>query len=65
MQKKITTGAAVKFDSEHGTQRGIVERIIPSIGEGPSVAVVHVNGTQDGTPWNMPVNELQLDKAAA
>ncbi|KRB73469.1 hypothetical protein [Noviherbaspirillum sp. Root189] len=58
MKQNITTGTRVTFDSEHGPQHGTVAEIKPHIGNGQSIAVIQVKGTQNGSPWQVPVNEL-------
>lgn len=65
MKKLITVGTKVKFDTEHGLQRGTVADIKQDISNAQSIAIVDVPGTQSGAPWKMPLNDLQLDRAAA
>lgn len=60
----ITTGTTVKFDSDEGPQTGTVHEIKTDIGNGAKVALVRVEGTLDGQPWRVPVNELQHAEAA-
>lgn len=63
-RKIIGPGSAVKFDSEAGPQQGTVAEIKTDIGNGSRVAYVRVQGTLDGAPWRVPVNELQHAEAA-
>jgi hypothetical protein len=62
--KTIGPGSFVKFDSEDGPQQGTVSEILTDIGNGARVAFVRVNGTLDGAPWRVPVNELQHEEVA-
>ena len=63
-RKTIGPGSTVKFDSEAGPQQGTVAEILTDIGNGARIAFVRVEGTMDGTPWRVPVNELQHQEAA-
>lgn len=65
MKRQITPGAKVAFDSDEGPQKGIVADIKPHIGNGQKIAIVRVEGTLCGAPWQIPVNELQQLKSAA
>jgi hypothetical protein len=62
--KTIGPGSTVKFDSEAGPQQGTVAEILTDIGNGARVAFVRVDGTLDGAPWRVPVNELQHEEVA-
>ncbi|MEG0082200.1 MAG: hypothetical protein RR775_09950 [Massilia sp.] len=63
-RKTIGPGSPVKFDSEAGPQQGTVAELMTDIGNGAKIAIVRVTGTLDGTPWRVPVNELQHAEAA-
>jgi len=63
-RKTIGPGSTVKFDSEAGPQQGTVAETLTDIGNGARIAFVRVNGTLDGAPWRIPVNELQHVEAA-
>lgn len=63
-QNEIGPGSAVNFDSEDGPQTGIVHEIKTNIGNGAKVALVRVEGTLDGQPWHVPVNDLTHAEAA-
>jgi hypothetical protein len=65
MNPQITVGARVEFDTEDGPQAGVVEQFKCDVGNGQRIALVRVAGTLDGTPWQMPVEQLQHVKAAA
>lgn len=58
MIKPITAGTPVKFDSEHGPQEGVVNSILHDLSNGRKVAAVLVDGTLDGQPWSIPVDQL-------
>jgi len=60
----IGPGSPVKFDSDAGPQRGTVAEILTDIGNGARIAFVRVDGTLDGAPWRVPVNDLQHAEAA-
>lgn len=60
----ITIGTAVLFDSD-GPQAGTVEDIKLDVGNGQRIALVNVPGTLDGTPWHMPIDQLQRAPAEA
>lgn len=62
--KTIGPGSPVKFDSEAGPQQGTVAEILTDIGNGARIAFVRVEGTLDGAPWRVPVNELQHKEVA-
>lgn len=64
MKKEITPGDRVRFESEDGPQRGRVADIKPDLGNGQRIALVDVPGTMNGKPWQVPVNDLQHDRAA-
>lgn len=63
-RKTIGPGSPVTFDSEAGPQSGTVIELKTDIGNSARVAFVRVNGTLDGAPWRIPVNELQHVEAA-
>jgi len=63
-QTNIGTGSRVKFDSEVGPQTGTVLELKTDIGNSARIAFVRVEGTLDGAPWRVPVNELQHEEAA-
>jgi len=63
-QTNIGTGSRVKFDSEAGPQTGTVLELKTDIGNSARIAFVRVEGTLDGAPWRVPVNELQHEEAA-
>jgi hypothetical protein len=65
MNPQITAGARVEFETEDGPQVGVVEHIKPDVGNGQRIALVRVAGTLDGMPWQMPIEQLQIIKAAA
>jgi hypothetical protein len=58
-RENIGTGSPVTFDSEAGPQSGTVIELKTDIGNSARIAFVRVNGTLDGAPWRVPVNELQ------
>lgn len=57
-QKAIGSGSRVNFDSEEGPQAGVVECIKPDLGNGQRIAVVRVEGTLAGAPWQVPLDQL-------
>ena len=63
--KVIASGSRVAFDSDEGPQAGVVECIKPDVGNGQRIAMVRVAGTLDGTPWQVPVEQLQAASARA
>ena len=63
-RKNIGPGSPVTFDSEAGPQSGTVIELKTDIGNSARIAFVRVNGTLDGAPWRIPVNELQNVEAA-
>jgi hypothetical protein len=63
-RKTIGPGSPVTFDSEAGPQSGTVVELKTDIGNNARIAFVRVNGTLDGAPWRIPVNELQHVEAA-
>lgn len=58
MKKKITVGMPVDFESEHGPQRGTVAGIKQDVTNGQTYALIDVNGTMNGAPWQMPIDAL-------
>jgi hypothetical protein len=63
-RKNIGPGSPVTFDSEAGPQSGTVIELKTDIGNSARIAFVRVNGTLNGAPWRVPVNELQHVEAA-
>jgi hypothetical protein len=63
-RENIGPGSPVTFDSEAGPQSGTVIELKTDIGNSARIAFVRVNGTLDGAPWRVPVNELQHVEAA-
>ena len=59
MTTKITIGTKVKFESDEGPQEGRVVDIKPDLGNGQRIAIVHVAGTLNGRPWEVPANDLK------
>ncbi len=62
---KFVVGSEVVFDTEHGTESGIVLAIKPHLGNGRTIAIVQVPGTQSAMPWHLPITDLRHPKAAA
>lgn len=62
---KFVVGSEVTFDTEHGTESGTVIAIKPHLGNGRTIAVVQVPGTQSAMPWHLPVTDLRAAKAVA
>jgi RNase H-fold protein (predicted Holliday junction resolvase) len=61
----IVIGTPVSFDSDHGPQRGTVHSFKSDLSNGRRVAMVKVQGTLNGEPWAMPVEQLQCATATA
>jgi len=57
-QNLIRPGIEVTFESDGETQIGTLHTIKTDISNGAQIAIIHVTGTIDDSPWSMPINEI-------
>ncbi len=65
MNPQITVGARVEFDTEDGPQVGVIEDVRQDLGNGQRIAMIYVAGTLNRASWLIPIEQLQIIKAAA
>jgi hypothetical protein len=63
MKTEFTTGSRVKFDSDHGPQKGTVIGITRDIANGESFALIEVDHVLPGCTWHVPLTKLAPEAA--
>lgn len=63
MKTEITAGSRVKFDSDHGPQKGTVIDVKRDIANGEGFAVIEVDHALAGCVWQVPLTKLAAEVA--